>query len=208
MRGSTGFWLAEKPLILASGSTARRMLLEAAAIPLEIVAAPVDEAGLAATCLEQGASPSEIALTLALAKAEAASNLLPRRVILAADQTLDHHGVLLMKPTGEERARHQLYQLRGGMHSLHSAAVLRSGNRVLWSGIGTARLTMRPFSDGFLETYLEQMGEAVCSTVGGYQLEALGVHLFSTIEGDHPTILGLPLLAVLQALRDLGLLAR
>lgn len=204
MKGS--FWLQEQPLVLASGSLARRAMLEAAKIPIEILRAAVDEAAIAATLLEQNESPQAIAIALAHAKAEAATRKMPDRFILAADQTLDHRGRLLMKPVDRENAWQQLRALRGTPHFLHSAAVLRKGDRVLWAGTASARLTMRSFSDAFLEAYLDAIGPAVCETVGGYQLEALGPHLFEEIEGDHATILGLPLIPVLHALRDLGCL--
>jgi septum formation protein len=202
-----GFWLDAAPLVLASGSATRRALLEAAQIPLEILKAPVNEVSIAATLLEQSETPHAIAIALAHAKAEAATRKMPERLILAADQTLDHEGSLLMKPADRDHARQQLKRLRGGPHFLHSAAVLRKGDRVLWAGVASARLTMRDFSDAFLETYLDVIGPVISETVGGYQLEALGVHLFEEIEGDHTTILGLPLIPVLHALRDLGCLA-
>lgn len=207
MSAASSFWLSPEPLTLASGSIARRAMLEAAQIPLEILKAPVNEASIAQTLLGQHELPRAIAVALAHAKAEAASRKSPDRLVLAADQTLDHRGVLLMKPESRDQARAQLLSLRGDPHFLHSAAVLRKGGRVLWSGVASARLTFRAFSDTFLETYLDAMGEAIRDTVGGYQLEALGPHLFEEIEGDHATILGLPLLLVLHALRDLGCLA-
>lgn len=206
MSTASPFWLSPEPLVLASGSAARRALLEAARIPLEIQKAPVDEAAIARTLLLQRETPHAIAIALAHAKAEAASRKLPDRLVLAADQTLDHQGKLMMKPENRVHARRQLLALRGDPHFLHSAAVMRRGDRVLWAGVASARLTFRAFSDVFLETYLDTMGEAICETVGGYQLEALGPHLFEEIEGDHATILGLPLLPVLHALRDLGCL--
>lgn len=201
------FWLSPELLVLASGSAARRVLLEAARIPLEVLKAPVNEAAIAQTLLLQRETPHAIAIAMAHAKAEAASRKAPDRLILAADQTLDHQGRLVMKPENRAHARGQLLALRGDRHFLHSAAVLRKGDRVLWAGVSSASLTFRMFSDAFLETYLDAMGEAICDTVGGYQLEALGPHLFEEIEGDHATILGLPLLPVLHALRDLGYLA-
>jgi septum formation protein len=201
------FWLSPEPLILASGSAARRALLEAARVPLEILKASVDEGAIARTLHLQRETPHAIAIALAHAKAEAGSRKAPNRLILAADQTLDHQGKLLMKPANRAHARGQLLVLRGDLHFLHSAAVLRKGDRVLWAGVASARLTFRTFSDAFLEAYLDAMGETICDTVGGYQIEALGPHLFEEIEGDHATILGLPLLPVLHALRDLGCLA-
>lgn len=204
---AAGLWKAGSPLLLASGSMTRRQLLEAAGIPLEVVRAPVDEGAIAATLLETRKTPAEIAIALAHAKAEAASRRHPEGLLLAADQTLDHAGRLLMKPADRAHARTQLMALRGSQHWLHSAAVLRRGETVLWAGIASAALRMRTFSESFLESYLDRMGESVTSTVGGYQLEALGIHLFDSIEGDHSTILGLPLLPVLHALRDLDCLA-
>lgn len=201
------FWKAGQSLQLASGSVARRQMLEAAGIPLEIVRAPVDEGAIAATLLETRKTPTEIAIALAHAKAEAAARRHPDGLLLAADQTLDHQGRLLMKPADKDHARAQLLSLRGTEHRLHSAAVLRRGNAVLWAGIASASLRMRHFSEAFLDTYLETIGPLVTTSVGGYQLEALGIHLFDSIEGDHSTILGLPLIPVLHALRDLDCLA-
>lgn len=207
MNAAHPFWRLPAPLLLASGSAARRQLLEQAQIPIEVVKAPVDEGAIAATLLETRKTPAEIAIALAHAKAEAASRRFPGRWLLAADQTLDHDGRLLMKPVDRIHAEHQLRALRGQRHSLHSAAVLRHGERVVWAGIAGATLEMRGFSDEFLSTYLDQVGDIVTTTVGGYQLEGLGIQLFDTVEGDHATILGLPLLPVLHALRDAGCLA-
>ncbi len=202
------FWLKEQPLVLASGSAARRALLEAVGIPLDILKAPIDEASIAATLLEQRDAPKAIALALAQAKAEAAAQKMPGRIILAADQTLDHNGALFMKPGDRDHVRRQLMRLRGETHQLHSAAVLREGSTVLWAGVTSASLRMRNFTETFLDAYLDAMGDTACETVGGYQLEALGLHLFETIEGDHATILGLPLLPLMHGLRDLRCLAR
>ena len=200
------FWCAAEPLVLASGSLTRRLLLENAGIPLEILKAPVDEGAIAASLLETRTSPRDIAIALAHAKAEAAARKLPGRLLLAADQTLDHAGTLMMKPVDLAHARAQLSRLRGTTHRLHSAAVLRLGDQVIWAGVASATLMMRDFSDAFLEFYIAQTGAKLCDTVGGYQLEGLGVHLFDEIEGDHTTILGLPLIPVLHALRDAGYL--
>lgn len=205
-KGAPGLWLDEKPLLLASGSAARKNLLDAAGIPLEIVRPGVNEKAIAATLLESRATPPEIAVALAHAKAEAAARRHPARLVLAADQTLDHAGRLFMKPVDLAQARAQLERLRGAEHQLHSAAVLRRDDTVLWAGIASATLMMRPFSDAFAASYLGLVGATALETVGAYQLEALGVHLFAEIVGDHATILGLPLYGVLQALRDQGVL--
>ncbi|CAN1569235.1 Maf Nucleotide-binding protein implicated in inhibition of septum formation [Rhabdaerophilaceae bacterium] len=201
------FWLATKPLILASGSSARKSLLEAAAIPVSVVKPRVNEKAIAATLLETRATPQEIAIALAHAKAEAIGLPNPDDFVLAADQTLDHDGSLFMKPVDRAGARAQILRLRGSEHQLHSAAVLRQGETVLWAGVSSATLVMRRFPEAFLDTYLDAMGDKVTQTVGGYEIEALGPHLFSEIVGDHATILGLPLFGVLYALREAKLLA-
>lgn len=199
-------WLAKTPLILASGSTARRALLEAAEIPVEILRAPIDEAAIARSPGASGLPPLRIAELLAEAKSRVARECAPGRLILTADQVADFRGELLMKAGSRAEARAQLRRLSGHPHQLHSAAMLHDGEKVVWEGVETARLEMRHFSDAFLDAYLDRMGETVLETVGGYQLEALGPHLFSKIEGDHATILGLPLLPLLEALRNNGYL--
>lgn len=202
----SSFWLDAAPLVLASGSVARRALLEAAGIPLEILKAPVDETAIANSRMADGETPRALALTLARAKSVAAAEKLPGRVILTADQTLDHDGTLMMKARSRAEAATQLRGLRGRAHCLHAAACLSRNGSVIWADVTSATLTMRDFSDAFLQSYLDAMGESVCDTVGGYQLEALGPHLFEAIAGDHATILGLPLQPLLAALRQTGLL--
>ncbi|MBN8533503.1 MAG: Maf-like protein [Rhizobiales bacterium] len=202
-----GFWLGDKPLVLASGSSARRALLEACGLPLEIIKSHVNEKAIAATLLESRHSPSEIAIALAHAKAEAVALKHPRRLVLAADQTLDLEGSLFMKPSDRASAKAQLLRLSGRAHHLHSAAALRRGETLLWAGISSATLIMRDLGSEFVERYLDAMGPKVTGTVGGYEIEGLGPHLFSEIVGDHPTILGLPLFGVLYALREAGVLA-
>jgi septum formation protein len=201
---SSSLWRAEAPLVLGSGSATRRLLLEACGIPFRVIPPRVDERAIAAALLEQRSLPSDIAVALAHAKAEAISRQNPDVLILAADQTLDHAGSLFMKPADRQAARSQLQRLRGTEHQLHSAAVLRQGDEVLWAGISSASLIMREFSDHFLDLYLDEMGDRALQTVGGYEIEGLGAHLFSEVVGDHATILGLPLLGLLHALRDLG----
>lgn len=202
-----GFWREPVPLLLASGSVARRMLIAAAGIPLDILKVDLDERALADRLAGAGESPAGIARALAGAKAEAAARIAPDRLLLAADQTLDHQDRLVMKATDRNDARERLRALSGTVHRLHSAATLRRGGRVIWQGSATAELTMRPLTGEFLDLYLETAGDSVLASVGGYQLEGLGIHLFSRIEGDHATILGLPLLDLLGALRGEGCLA-
>lgn len=204
---ATSFWLGGEPLILASGSAARRIMLEACGFPLEIIRPHVDEKAIAATLLESSNSPAEIAIALAHAKAENVALKHPEKLVLAADQTLDLEGSLFMKPADRASARAQLLRLSGKAHQLHSAAALRRGDTVLWAGISSATLIMRDLNSDFLDLYLDAMGPKVMGTVGGYEIEALGPHLFSEIVGDHATILGLPLFGVLYALREAGVLA-
>jgi septum formation protein len=200
------FWRGEQPLVLASGSASRRQMLEAAGIPIVVKPTFIDERALADPLIEARIPPKDIARRLALAKGVEASRHAPNRVVLAADQTLELEDRLGMKPESVTEARHQLRAMRGKAHFLHAAACLVQAGTVLWEGTETAELTMRSFSDAFLEAYLDRMGNQVCSTVGAYEYEALGVHLFETVNGAHATILGLPLAALLDAMRRLGLL--
>jgi septum formation protein len=203
---SNSFWRAEDPLILGSASTARRALLEAAMIPVEIVKPQVNEKAIAASLLETRHSPAQIAIALAHAKAEAISLKKPGRLILSADQTLDLDGSLLMKPVDLTSAENQLRRLRNRAHDLHAAAVLRRGPNVLWAGYSSARLQMRDFSDAFLAHYLANRSTSLLDQVGCYQIESLGCQLFSSFEGEFAAILGLPLSGILHALRDHDLL--
>lgn len=195
-------WLAPAPLVLASRSPVRRSLLEAAGIPVESRPADIDEravetaAGLA--------DPGAVARHLAEAKAAAISSRLTDRLVLGADQTLSLDGRRFSKPADRAAARRQLLTLGGRSHELHSAVALVRGGTTLYRHVAVARLTMRAFSDAFLEAYLDVAGAAVCRSVGGYQLEGTGVHLFESIVGDHFTILGLPLLPLLAHLREAG----
>jgi septum formation protein len=200
-----GLWLADQPLVLASRSASRRAVLAGAAIPVEILPADVDERAIEARAGAK--SPSQIALVLARAKADAVAAQLPGRLVLGADQTLALGDRLFAKPADVAAARDQLKSLRGQTHELHSALALVSDGKVLFEHCETARLTMRQFTDHFLESYLAAAGLAVTASVGAYQVEAVGIQLFARIEGDHFTILGLPLLQLLHHLRGTGFLA-
>jgi septum formation protein len=200
-----GLWLAEQPLVLASRSDSRRAVLAGAAIPVEIHPADIDERAIEARA--GTASPGEIAVMLARAKAGAVAGKLPGRLVLGADQTLALGDRLFAKPADLGAARAQLKSLRGRTHALHSAVVLMRDGALVFEHCETARLTMRDFSDGFLESYIASAGLAVTASVGGYQVEGTGIQLFERIDGDHFTILGLPLLRLLQYLRQEGWLA-
>jgi len=198
-------WLAAAPLVLASQSEVRRLVLTNAGIPVETHPAGIDERGIEAKAATR--DPGEIAALLAREKASVIAVQLPGRLVLGADQTLALGERRFSKPTGRDGAREQLRALRGRTHELHSAIALMRGDAVVFEHRDVARLTMRTFSDRFLESYLDAAGAAVTASVGAYQLEKTGITLFERIEGDHFTILGLPILALLDHLRRDGQLA-
>jgi septum formation protein len=192
-------WLAAQPLVLASKSSVRRDILQNAGLPVEIKPAGIDERGVEAR--GNAKTPGDVALLLAREKAMSVSRLMPKRLVLGADQTLALGERRFSKPADRAAAREQLKVLAGKTHELHAAiAVVRDGD-VLFAHTDTARLAIRAFTDGFLERYLDTAGEAATMSVGGYQLEGAGIHLFERVEGDYFTILGLPLLPLLNFLR-------
>ncbi|MGC1304523.1 MAG: Maf family protein [Caulobacteraceae bacterium] len=190
--------------VLASQSAARKAVLAAAGVSFQAEAARVDEAAIKLEHLNQGASPPEVARILAEAKAVEVSTRLDG-LVLGADQTLDLDGRLFDKPSSVDDLRSQLLELRGRTHVLHAGLAAARSGALVWRHEGRATLTMRSFSNAFLDDYLTQEGEAVQACVGGYRLEGLGAQLFDRIEGDYFTILGLPLLPVLGLLRREGL---
>ena len=194
------------PVVLASRSEARAALLRGAGVPFETAGSGVDEAAVKAALLAEGASPRDVADALAEAKAVKVSARRPGALVIGADQTLDLHGRLFDKPETRGEARSRLMELRGETHALHSGVVAARDGAPIWREVATARLTMRSFSEAWLDGYLERGGEALLSSVGAYQLEAEGVQLFSRISGDYFTILGLPLLGLLDLLRRHGVL--
>jgi septum formation protein len=197
-------WRGE-PVVLASKSEVRRKLLDAAKIPVVVDPADVDERAIEEASTEAKARPEAAALLLAREKALAVARRRPG-IVLGADQTLALEARRFSKPDSRMAARDQLSALAGRTHALHAAAALASGGRVLFETVSTARLTMRALSGPALDAYLDAAGDRVTTTVGGYQLEGLGVHLFDKIDGDHFTVLGLPLLPLLAKFRELGLL--
>jgi septum formation protein len=194
-------------LILASASETRRKLLENAGVIPEIITASIDETEIKQSLVSTGATPPHIAETLAEHKATTVSRKNLGRIVVGADQILAFRGRVYSKPATKNIGRDQLLSLRGETHQLFSSAcVAISGERV-WHYTGEANMTVRHFSQGFIEDYLAKTGEKVLLSPGGYQLEGLGVQLFERVEGDYFTILGLPLLPLLQFLRDRGVLA-
>jgi septum formation protein len=198
-------WLAARPLVLASKSAARRALLEAAGVPIEIRPASIDERAVEARAAVEGAGA--VAALLAREKAKAAATENPDRIVVGADQTLALGERRFSKAADRSAARKQLRALRGRTHTLHSAVAVMRAGEVAFEQVDAAHLTMRAFSDTFLESYLDEVGEAALASVGGYQLEGAGIQLFERVEGDHFTVLGLPLLPLLAFLRRAGLLA-
>jgi septum formation protein len=197
-------WRGKDPLILASQSRARQILLANAGISFDAVPADIDERALQKN---SGLSaPDEIASLLAREKACFVSSKNPGRHVVGADQTLALGNRLFSKPAGRAQAADQLRLLAGGTHELHSAVAVARDGKILFSDVVVARMTMRRLDESAIESYLNQAGQAVTTSVGAYQLEGLGVHLFERIEGDHFTILGLPLLQLLAFLRGEGLL--
>jgi septum formation protein len=198
-------WRADYPLVLASGSAARRALLAAAGLPFEAVPADIDERAIEATL--PGAAPDEMALALARAKAQAISPQRPQALVIGADQVLSCDGEVFHKSATREEAARSLARLSGRTHRLTSAFALARGGEIVASEADAADLTMRALDAAALALYLDAAGSAVLGSVGVYQWEGLGAHLFERVEGDHSTILGLPMLKLLAALRDLNALA-
>ncbi|API60078.1 septum formation protein Maf [Tardibacter chloracetimidivorans] len=192
-------------LVLASGSAARTALLTAAGVAHDVMVAQVDEDSAKQAFKERGLQPRDIADGLAELKAVKVSQRRPEALVLGADQILAaEDGGLLDKPGSREEAADQLRSLRGKDHVLISSAVIALGGQPIWRAVDEARLTVRNFSDSFLKAYLDHEWPAISGCVGGYRLEAMGAQLFSRIRGDHFTILGLPLLPVLDFLRVRG----
>ncbi len=193
-------WLARQPLVLASKSDVRGKILGAAGLRFETRPAQIDERAVEA---KAGASDAAAAASLlARAKADAVAASQPGRVVLGADQTLALGAERFSKPANRAAAVEQLRTLRGKTHALHSALALVRDGVELFSYADTARLTMRDVSDRFVDDYLDMAGDAALSSVGGYQLEGVGIHLFERVAGDYFTILGLPLLPLLAFLRQ------
>lgn len=192
--------------MLASGSATRAGLLCAAGIAFETASPGVDEAAVKESARADGLEPAECALLLAEMKARRISERRPGALVIGADQILVCGERWFDKPDGREAAREQLRVLAGARHSLVTATVaLRGGVRV-WQHLATPRLAMRALTDDAIEAYLDAAGEAVTRSVGAYQVEGLGVRLFAAIEGEHATVLGLPLLPLLGFLRQHGVL--
>jgi septum formation protein len=193
-------------IILASGSPHRRMLLENAGLEFQIEKPDIDERTVEAALAGSGATPEDVAAVLAEAKAVAVSERYPEAIVIGSDQTLSLGDELFHKPVDMEAARRQLLRLAGKTHQLSSAVVLAQKGNAIWRHVAAAHMTMRQFDPAYVGRYLSKVGAAALSSVGCYQIEGRGVRLFEKIEGDFFTIVGLPLLPLLSALRDRGMI--
>lgn len=190
-------------LVLASGSSIRAELLKNAGLSFEIDPADVDERAVESPLLEAGFSPEDLATILAEAKANDVSTRRPGDLVIGADQILAFEGERYTKPESQAAARRQLLSFSGQTHELLSAVVISSGGEAIWRHVSVARLTMRDLTPAFVGHYMAQVGNVALSSVGAYQLEGPGVQLFEKIDGDYFTVLGLPMLPLLDQLRKL-----
>lgn len=200
-------WTAPEKLLLASASATRLALLASAGLAVENQSPNVDERAVERAAGPEGLDPPALAARLAAEKALAVSRRQPGRIVLGADQVLACGAGVFHKAEDLAAARRQLQALAGRTHALHSAGALAIGGTVVERFVSTATLSMRPLTDEAIDLYLDLAGPDVLHSVGIYQYEGLGAHLFDSVEGDHSTILGLPLLPLLSALRRLGCLA-
>ena len=196
-----------RSLILASASETRHRLLLNSGVPHKVVPSNIDENHIKLTLQAKKATAEEIAGAIAAAKAKSVSDIIPEKLVLGVDQVLECEGIIFNKPDDLVYAMEQLLALRGKKHRLISYAVVMFQSRCLWRGWDTASLTIRKdVSDGFLSKYLKRVGKEACNGPGGYKIESVGLQLFSHVQGDHFTILGIPLLKILCFLRSRGFL--
>ena len=192
------------PLILASKSPFRATLLKNAGLAFEVHGAELDERAVEAPLAGSGASPEDVAMVLAEAKANEVSARFPRSLVIGADQTLSLDDEIFHKPVDMESARRHLLQFSGRTHNLNSAVVLARGGETFWRRVDVTGMTVRRLDPGFIGRYLARVGEAALHSVGAYQFEGEGIQLFEAVDGDCFTIIGLPLLPLLAELRRLG----
>ncbi len=192
------------PLILASQSPFRRMLMENAGLAFSAEAAAIDERAVEAALSERNPTPQEVAETLAVEKARDVAGRNPGALVIGSDQTLSLEGRVFHKPADMAEAKSHLLSMSGRTHELNCGVALVRDGETLWNHVSIARLTMRPLSEDFVDRHLARVGTRVLASVGAYQLEGEGMQLFERIDGDYFTILGLPLLPLLAKLRNLG----
>lgn len=195
-------------IVLSSSSATRRRLLSQTGLYFKTAKPPVDESIIKAKLKSAGATAQQVAENLAESKADSVAAILPGAHIIGADQMLECDGVWFDKPADREGAKAHLKSLRGKTHQLITAAVIAHEGRIVWRRTDIAKMTMRNFSDEFIEQYLEKAGEGVIHSVGAYELEGAGAQLFDAVEGDFFSILGLPLIPLLAGLRETGALPK
>ena len=193
-------------LILASTSRFRKSLLENAGVAFQVSAPQIDERAISVPMEARGADPRTIASVLAAAKALDVSKNFPDAFVLGSDQTMALGSQMFHKPKNIDDARSQIATLQGKIHALHSAVAIVKNSEIIWSGLSSAHLTMRVLNDTQIDAYITKAGESVLWSVGAYQIESLGVTLFEHIDGDYFTIIGLPMLPLLEALRELEII--
>lgn len=193
-----------RPIILASGSPFRKKILNDAGVEFTVERPGIDERAVEEAVAASGMTPDDLAQILAEAKAVDVSQNHPGALVIGSDQTLSLDGELFHKPADMEEARRRLLKLSGRTHQLNSAVVIALDGEAIWRHVSIAQLTMRDLDPGFVGRHLSAVGDAALSSVGGYQIEGRGIQLFEKIEGDHFTIVGLPLLPLLEKLRELG----
>ncbi|WP_226780006.1 Maf family protein [Oceaniglobus trochenteri] len=196
-----------RPLILASSSSIRRQLLQNAGLTFETLPARVDEDAIRASLLAEEATPRDVADALAQFKARKVSEKRPEAMVIGCDQVLDFKGTILSKPADAQEVAAQLRALAGQGHRLLSAAVIYDEGKPVWRHVGVVQMQMRPLSDGFIDDYVSRNWESIRHSVGGYKLEEEGARLFSRVQGDYFTVLGLPLLDLLSYLTLRGILS-
>ncbi|HBF30108.1 Maf family protein [Rhizobium sp.] len=194
------------PLVLASTSPFRKQLLQEAGLEFTTAVPDIDEREIESRAEHQALSPSALAELLGCEKALAVSKTTPGTLVLGGDQVMALGSKLYHKPKDRTAARTQLLSLRGDTHVLNSSLALAKDGEIIWSHVSLAHMTVRMFSETFLDDYLDRMGERILKSVGGYQIEGMGVQLFSAIDGDYFTIIGVPLLPLMQKLRELGVI--
>lgn len=195
-----------KTLILASASPFRQHLMREAGLQFSAIPAEIDERAVEQPIRESGATPEEVARQLAIAKAMDVSRRYPGAYVIGSDQVMSMAGRMFHKCLSREEARSQLGEMRGATHRLSSAIAIARDGKTLWTHVSVADMTFRKFSDTFLNRYMETAGDKVLLSVGAYQYEGLGQQLFEKVEGDYFTIIGLPMLPLLAALRDLDVI--
>lgn len=199
---------ANARLILASGSPFRKQLMEAAGLTFDAESARIDEREIEAPLVKAGASPEQVAGALAKAKALDVAGRNPQTLVIGSDQVMSMDDRLFHKCTSVDMAREQLRSMRGRTHRLSSAISIAQDGEEIWNHVAVADMTFRNFSDSYLDIYIKEAGPKVLLTVGAYSYEGLGQQLFEKVEGDFFTIIGLPMLPLLAALRDLSIIPR